>query len=137
MDMMEIRRALMQPHVKTIGGLPVLIDGYRYSPSDGPFDGAGTSDSDYFITGWFDSGSASTKRYSLQEDLQANNLTVRWFNDRSVTSVDYWRPNKSGIKNFSSAGIFIAATVYKPTAANYYLYNRDTGKYVFKGKNVT
>lgn len=137
MELMEIRRRiLMMPHIRTIGGLPVLIDNFRYSAQNGPFDGTGTIDIDYFITGWYDSGSTGSKQYRYAQDANADYMTTRWFNDITARSVDYWRPNKSSEKTFSSLGQFIVATIYKATAANFYLFDVTNGRYIFKGKNV-
>lgn len=138
MDMMEIRRRiLMLPHIKTIGGLPVLIDNFRYSAQNGTVDGSGTIDGDYFIAGWFDTGSTSSKDYRFVQDANGDYMAARWFNDISARSVDYWRPNKGSEKVFSSAGRFIAVTIYKPTAANYFLFDSTNNRYVISGKNVT
>lgn len=138
MDLIEVRRRiLMLPHIKTYGGLPVLIDNYRYSPQDGPFDSSGTVDSEYFIAGWYDSGSTGSKRYRYAMDAHADYMTTRWFIDITAQSVDYWRPNKTSEKTFSSPGQFIAATIYKATAADFYLFDVTNNRYIFKGKNVT
>lgn len=138
MELIEVRRRILtQEHVKMIGGLIVLIDNFRYSAQNGTFDGSGTIDSNYFIAGWFDTGSTSSKSYRWVQDANADYMVARWFNDISARSVDYWRLNKGSEKVFSSAGRFIAATIYKPTAANYFLFDSTNNRYVIRGKNVT
>ena len=138
MELMEIRRRiLMMPHVRTIGGLPVLIDNAYFKGGMHPIDVNIGTGSDFFITGWFDTESNDSKSY----DLSASNydgdwLYVRWFSDYGTTPIDYWGYNKWSIRTISSPGQFIAASIYKPLAARYYIYDNTNQRYVFKGKNV-
>lgn len=138
MDLMELRRALLQPHIKTYGGIPVLVDDARYSASNGAFSSY-TTDSNYFLTGWYDTGSTGTKRYDFGpangSGISAY-MAARWFDTKTANSVDYWRPNDFRVKTVDTLGQFVVATVYKPTASTYYLYNQTNGVYLFKGKDV-
>lgn len=138
MDVMELRRALLQPHIKTISGLPVLVDNARYTNA---YTGKWNSyvvDSNYFLTGWYDTGTTTTKSYTL--GAVGRNVTypyARWFNDKTGELVDFWAPNLASNRTVNSPGRFIIATVYKATAAEYFIKNNTSGTYVFKGKNVT
>lgn len=121
--------------VPTIGGLPVLIDNARYAFKNGTFDDY-TSDDDYFLTGWYDTGSTESKGYVLEKVDTPINLTARWFDDKSGKSIDYWSAKSASQNTFSSKGQYIIASVYKPIAELFYLYDSTNQRYVFKGKNV-
>lgn len=134
--------ALIASHekVQTIGGLPVLVDNARFPASNGQWNSYETSES-HFLTGWYDTGTIGTqKTYTFGpagEASASGYMTARWFDDKDAISVDYWRPFDDKEKTIITLGRFIVATVYKPTAAGFYLYNNTDGKYVFKGNNVT
>lgn len=125
--------------VPMIDGLPVLVDNAMFSAANGKWDNY-TETELYFLTGWYDTETnGAQKDYTFGPAGETNvsaNMTARWFNDKDATSVDYWRPFDAGEKKIITYGRFIIATVYKPTAADYYLYNNTDKRYVFKGKNV-
>ena len=139
MELMEIRRRiLMMPHVKTIGGLPVLIDNAYLKAGTQPIDVNIGTGSDFFITGWFDTESSGSKSYDLSASYcDADWLYIRWFSDYGTTPIDYWGYNKWSIRTVSTSGRFVAASVYKPFAARYYIYDNTNQRYIFKGKNAT
>ena len=130
MDLMELRRALLQPHIKTIGGLPVLIDNAKYNSGNGKYNERLTIDSNYFITAWFDTETSDQKKYDLFT-ISGNPMYIRFYNDINATSVDYW---SNGI--FVTYGRFVASTVFKPKAEDFYLYCTTQQRYIIKGKNV-
>ena len=140
MDMMEIRRRiLMMPHVRTIGGLPVLIDNARLMQYNGTINERIATDADYFVTGWFDTGSTASKSYTITNIYAPGGgyVYMRPYNDKDGTSVDYWDIGRSGAtRTVTTAGRFIVTTVYKATAANFYIYDNTNNRYVCKGKNV-
>lgn len=144
MELMRIRRALMSQHVRTIGGLPVLYDNAAYDNQNGRID-AFIHDTRFFITGVFDTGSTASKSYTYTRysatldpaDTSRVSTCFRVFNDLTASSYDYWSisPNTTA-RTLSFAGQYILFTVYKPEAANMYMYNNTAGVYLFKGKNV-
>ena len=125
--------------VPKIGGLPVLVDNARYTnASTGKWDDY-VSDSNYFLTGWYDTETTGNKSYTLGK-VGVNGIQypyARWFNDKTGNLVDYWSPDLLSDRTFSTPGQFVVATVYKPTAADYFLRDNTNQRYVFKGKNVT
>lgn len=139
MDMMSIRRALMGEHVFTIGGLPVIYNNAAYKNSNGRVDDVLT-DSRFFITGIYDTGDSTSKsytftRYAAYIDNKAT--CFRLYNDLTASSYDFWSISSTGgTRTLSTAGRYILFTVYKPEAADMYMYNNTAGLYVFKGKNV-
>lgn len=121
-----------------IDGIPVLFDNARYAAQNGAFNNFESS-SDYFLTGWFDTGSTGSKQYEFgpaNANTVSAYMAARWFDSKTGNSVDYWRPNDFNVKTVDSAGQFIVATVYKPTASTFYLYDKTNGVYLFKGKDV-
>ena len=137
MDMMEIRRRiLMLPHLRTIGGLPVLVDNTYFLSGTKPIDTSIGTGPDFFITGWFDTESSGSKSYDLSASNCDEWIYIRWFSDLGTTPVDYWGYNKWSGRTVSTPGRFIAASIYKPFAADYYIYDNTNQRYVFKGKNV-
>lgn len=131
-----------QPKEKFIGGLPVLIDNAFYGSGNGTADSVIT-DSDYFITGFFDTESTGEKSYTYSMIERGSTSTyMRAFNDQAGASVDYWGngelpENLPKTRTISCAGQFIAFSVYKPTAADTYMYDNTNARYVFNGRNVT
>lgn len=129
--------SLLRPKQEMIGGIPVLIDNAYFTASNNKYD-VFEVNTNYFLTGWFDMVTPDAKIYTFgAANTDIGVMTARWFNDKSDISVDYWRPNASAEKTITSGGRFIVATVYKPTAADYYLFNATDNVYVFKGSNVT
>jgi len=138
MDVIELRRRLLQPHTLTIGGLPVLINNFRFSAGNGSISANGEADPDYFITGWYDTGSTGSKSYRFcVGGTYAYNMTARWYNDKTGSSYDFWVPNQGSERDFSGGGRFIAWSLKKSEAANMWLYDTTNNKYVIKGINVT
>ena len=144
MDLMEIRRRLLQPHIKTIGGLPVLFDNAYYKSGNAKIDSYQT-DNRFFLTVAFDTGSTSKKSYTMAQLNRTSyginfDAYCRWFDDLEGTSKDYWgittmtsNPNRT----ISSYGRYIVAVVFKQIADDFYIYDNTNQRYVFKGKNVT
>ena len=129
--------SMMEKGPKTIDGIPVFIDNAYYTKKNSTWDDYETNNN-YFITGWYDTGDSEKKYYSYAPCLTENygKLAARFFNDKESTSVDYWGPLQSEKKDFTSPGRFILASVYKPTAKDFYLRFLN-GDYLFKGTNVT
>lgn len=115
------------------GGLPVLIDGAYFPRYNGDINRIEQSP-DYFIAGWFDSGSTGSKKYDLHVPTGAPlDTKLRFYNDKAGTSVDYWTVES---RVFTSAGQFVAISVYKPIAAEIYMKLYDTGEYLIRGNKV-
>jgi hypothetical protein len=143
MDMMEIRRRiLMMPHVRTIGGLPVLIDNAILSGSNNKWNQRVEPSDAYFVTGWFDTGATGKKSYTFPYQPANGDgdgyYRLRLYDDPTELSVDYWGVNGTvgQLRTFTSLGRYIIVTVYKATAADFYIYNNTNNRYVCKGKNV-
>ena len=138
MELIQIRRRLLQPHIKTISSIPVYVDNACYV-------GAGkinqyTSDENWFLGGIFDTGNTETKLYTYHTypaSIDSRYITLLTYNDLNGKYIDYW-----GIKNDTGAGThnipgrYIVFSVYKPDAANSFMYDNTHGMYLFKGKNV-
>lgn len=131
---------------RMIGGLPVLIDNASYGSGNNAYNSY-TSVNDYFITGWFDTGDSSSKSYTYPYMRIVNNTpcNIRLFNDKTATSYDYWGAGtvhedyleNHTTRTITSGGRYIACSVYKPTAADFYIYDNTNQRYICKGKNVT
>lgn len=141
-DWSALRRLLIA-HAATadkaqyIDGIYVLLDNAYMAKANGTASDI-IANSDYFITGWYDSGYPEGKNWKFGPAGTSNyaNMASRFFNDVDGTSVDYWGPNQSSIKAFSSPGQFVISTIYKPTAKNFYLLQVATNTYAFKGSSV-
>ena len=124
------------------GGLPIYIDNGYYTGGNKKIDVVTASD-DFFITGIFDTGNSSSKVYEITRWRTSTNAQMRFFNDITATSVDYWtimrtdvtagRPN---VYEFTSAGRYVAISVAKYCAADFY-FKIKNGDYIIKGNNVT
>lgn len=137
MDVMELRRALLQPHMLTISGIPVLINNARYLGSDGKFDSY-TYDPDFFLAGWFDTGSSNSKSYTYNALFTDISACFRIFNDKSASSYDWWGINKwDDPRTMRTAGRYIVIPIRKAIADRSYMYDNTNQRYLFKGKNVT
>lgn len=146
MDLMALRRRILtQQPGRYIGGLIVLMDNVLYKIRDYKWDEQLVEDSNYFLTGWYDSGSTGSKSYSarVQPKSGNNGAYIRYFNDKTATSYDYWAITEGesydhdGVRTFSTGGRYVIASIYKPYAADSYLYDNTNGIYIYKGKNVT
>ena len=133
MEMMDLRRSLLQPWVMGYGGLPVLVDNLKYNAANGKYNG-GTANTDWFVTGFFDSGSSSSKTYQLGNPHSTAG-TIRLFNDKTANSYDWWAFSVGG-RSMSSGGRYIAFDVYKALADRYFVYDDTNGMYLAKGKNI-
>ena len=137
MDLMEIRRMLLSKHTKMIGGLIVLYDNARYASSNGKIDSY-EIDTDYFLTGIYDTGSTGSKSYTYTRHPDiAKNPTFRLFNDITATSYDYWSASGSDTRTLTTGGRYIVFPIKKSLASTSYMYDNTNGRYVFKGKDVT
>lgn len=143
-DLIEIRRRIMMlPQQKTIGGIPVLIDN-AYLPNRNGTIADLVADNRFFITGFFDTGSTSSKSYTYWQlhkpDDMSSHWAMRFFNDIEQRSVDYWgvsTAQSAFARTISSAGQFIAFSILKSEAANVYMFDNTNNRYLFKGLNVT
>ena len=148
MGLMERRRMMASSGgeaptpVPTIGGLVVYADNCYFASGNGKMDGVTASD-DFFITAVYDTGDSSQKHYEITRWRTNVSALVRFFNDLSANSVDYWSVMRTditaGVPNiydFKSEGRYIAISVAKYCAANFYMkyYNGD---YICKGSNIT
>ena len=128
------RRRMAEGFIPMYHGIPVLMDGMYFTRYNGTRLSRIEQSPDYFIAGWADSGSTSSKKYDLYVPSGAQlDTKLRFFNDTAATSVDYWTMET---RVFTSAGRFILMSVYKPIASQIYLKLYDSGLYLFKGDNV-
>lgn len=144
MDVMELRRALLQPHVQTIGGIVVWKNNVAFY-RNGTISEMLDNDA-FFITSVIDTGSTGQKQYTCLRqgvgDASTRYLSMRYYNDLSATSVDYWSPWLTESENYSSAltfesyGRYIVVPISKKFADIFYL-RYTNGEYLIKGKNVT
>ena len=143
MDMMEIRRKLLDQSTKKIGGLPVLIDN-AWFPNWNGYANSYRASNNYFITGVYDTGSTSTKSYTWYQaprtsDTGGDYPAFRVFNDLSAQSVDFWGcatgEAQPTVRQGSSPGRYILFSVRKSYAADTYMYDDTNSRYVFKGAN--
>lgn len=145
MDMMQIRRAVMsasgQPNIPSIGGLPIYADNC-YMTGSGKLDDI-IENNDLFITGIFDTGDNLAKEYEVTRWGTDVPGTIRFFNDLTSNSVDYWTimrtdiaPGVPNIYRFGSVGRYIAISVAKYCASDFYL-KYSNGDYIVKGNNIT
>lgn len=128
-----------------INGLPVLINNARYPQSNGKIDSV-VEDNDWFITGPFDTGSTSSKKYSFIHTVAANSTShasMRLFNDISSTSADYWtvtvntrRLLSETFRTITSVGRYITFSIKKSDAVDIWCYCHNTNSFVFKAENI-
>lgn len=125
------------------GGLPVYMDNAYFETAQGkkPISNY-ASDPNWFITGWYDTGDTETKSYTLLKlATQIHDAAWRLYNNKTGDTCINWWPSCSSQEEkaftYSTAGQLILFSVYKPRAADMYLYCNTTGKYIFKGNNVT
>lgn len=148
MGLMERRRMMASSGgeaptpTPTYGGLPIYLDNSYYTGGNGKI-GAVSSSDDFFITGIFDTGDSSTKNYTITRWRTSINAQIRFFNDITATSYDYWTimrtdvdPGQANIYNFSSGGRYVAISVAKYCAADFY-FKFTNGAYIIKGNNIT
>lgn len=125
----------------TYGGLPVLFDN-AYLPHGNNVYDATTADSEWFVTGWFDTGSPGSKKYTVYQPLLDSTwVDLKLFDDKSGRSVDYWSINNKADRNqwhrtFTSYGQHIICSIKKADAARSWCYCHTTGEFVFKGEAV-
>ena len=140
MDMMSIRRALMNSEY-TEGGIIVGKDNLLFPRQNGLITDT-SADSGYFLTTVYDTGDTGSKSYTASIFGNAPlYCSARYFNDLTGTSVDYWTfistgSQSSATRTYNSVGRYIVATVYKPIASQFYIYDNTNGRYVFKGSAV-
>ena len=122
-----------------IGGLYVYADNSRYySYAYGTADENVTTDSDYFITGFYDTGSETSKNYTVPMLTHDGNVCMRMFNDKTAACIDYFNIARAEeTRTFDASGRYIMVSVYKPRAADFYIYDNTNQRYVVKGSNVT
>jgi hypothetical protein len=128
--------------VPTIGGLPVLFDNAVLIGTNNKINDRVEPQEGYFVSGWFDTGSVTSKSYTHpsvpQPDGLADTIRMRFYNDKEASSVDYWgMTSATPTRTFTSAGQYVVVTLKKDTAADFYLYDNTNQKYVCKGANVT
>jgi len=148
MGLMERRRMMASSGgeaptpTPTIGGLVVYADNCYFASGNGRIDGVSSSD-DFFITAIYDTGDNSKKDYDITRWRTNTTALIRFFNDLSANSVDYWSVMRTdvtagvpNIYNFQSAGRYVAISVAKYCAADFY-FKYHNGEYICKGSNVT
>lgn len=146
---MEERRALYlaqsggQPPTPTIGGLVVYSNNCYFASGNGLVTNV-TENNDYFLTGVIDTGSTGQKAYTITRMGTPKNALIRFYNDITASSIDYWTILRTDLPSgsvttydFNSAGRYVVISIYKTLAADFYLKNRVTGEYIIKGSNVT
>lgn len=125
----------------TYGGLPVLIDNAFLPHGNNVYD-AVTEDSEWFVTGWFDSGSTGSKKYTVYKPaLDTAWADIKFFNDKTSKSADYWSMNNRTYsynfhRTFTSVGQYIICSIKKTDAARSWCYCHTTGEFIFKGEEV-
>ena len=138
---MQIRRQALA-YRREFGGIIVARDNLFFPRNNGLITGTDT-DSDFFLTEIFDTGSTESKSYTA---ALFGNLpryaSCRYFDDLTATSADYWTfistgSQASDTRTYSSVGRYIVATIYKPLADKFFIYDNTNGRYVFKGSSVT
>ena len=145
MDVMALRCELLQPHILTIGGIYVWQNNVGFQFKNGKINALDVNDA-LFISEVIDTGSTSKKKYTfLRHGLGSTipyYLGMRFFNDLSATSVDYWSTcvteSESFVKDVTidSYGRYIVTTIPKKYADIFYL-RYTNGEYLIRGKNVT
>ena len=130
------------PYLYTYCGIPVVFDNAYYPNNNGGFASFG-SNSNFFITGMFDTLNSDSKSYTFTRytlsGLSFSTTSFRIYKNLSGTSYDYWSITGTGAtRTLSTQGRWIFFTVYKPTAADAYMYYTSNGEriYLFKGSNV-
>lgn len=141
MELIQARRQTLL-YRREFGGIIVARDNYFFPRNNGLMTAVDT-DSDFFLTEIFDTGSTGSKSYTaaLFGDMPRY-ASTRYFNDLSGTSADYWTfigpvSQASDTRTYSSVGRYIVATIYKPLADKFFIYDNTNGRYVFKGSSVT
>ena len=122
-------------HQPTYHGIPVYIDSAYLPHRGGPLSDR-TSDTDWFIAGPFDTGSADSKAYAWWGARGIGTDSAwRTYNDKSGESVGYWASSfadgTSAESTCTTAGRYIFYSVYKPIVDQLYLKQGDT--YIFRG----
>lgn len=120
----------------TFCGIPVYLNNARFRKRKGTAEDF-TVDPDWFITGWYDSGSTTKKPYTYYIDTSNQDAALRPFNDITATSVDWWATSyhqEQSVITYQITGRYILFSVYKPAAYKTYLMQGD--QYLFKGKGV-
>ena len=134
-------RVLNKPYNK-IGGLPVFYNDSFYIATNTKICNKVKYDSDFFITGIFDTGSEGSKNYTarLIPYSGANGGFIRFYNDLDDTSVSYQNISvgygTNSTVTFDAAGRYMVATVYKSEAANFYIYDNTNSYYICKGNSI-
>ena len=142
MDLMR-RHLIIASQPMEYSGIPVWKDNAYYSTGGRVPANSFISDPNWFITGYYDTGSTSSKSYRwLNVGRQTFDTALLFFNtlDGTTNAVDWW-PSASGgsgqsTMTFNCAGQYILFSVYKPRAADIYLYCNTLARYIFKGNNV-
>jgi hypothetical protein len=123
--------------VLVIGGIPVLLNN-RALTSYGYYNTGYTENHDYFVAGWFDTGTPDSKSITVKRcpKTTLSNCRIRLYNDKTDREYDWWSIDGTGTRTFSGGGRYIICTVYKPEAADFYLRDNTRGVYLIKGTNV-
>lgn len=124
------------------GGLPVLLDNAYFPVSNGTLSNY-KQDDNYFITGFYDTGSAASKEYTFSRTAAdiGTSISVRLYNDQEASSVDYWTISRSPTSlNYNrflkSVGQYIAIPIRKQDASYAWCYCNTTGQFIYKGDKV-
>lgn len=145
----DIKQKIFYPNASTtgtfeipvyIGGICVYQDNAFYTARGNAGPDQYTENSDWFIAGPFDTGNSNSKSYTCSRyNGTGSENWLRIFDNINSTSYDYWTLGATSTtpRTFSTAGRYILVGVYKPNAADSYIYDNTNQRYVFKGNNVT
>ena len=127
-----------------IGGLYVYQDNARYAAANNNnyVDDEITSDSDFFLTGFYDTGSENEKSLTITCNPLANidnrYSVIRFYNDKTSNIIinQYHIGQNFTTRTVTSSGRYLICSVYKPNAANFYTYDNTNQRYLVNGSNA-
>ena len=125
----------------TEGGIVVWKDNLLFPRENGLITGT-TSDDRYFLTTIYDTGDTGSKSYTASLFGNAPLMcSARYFNDLTSISADYWTfigtaAQSSDTRTYNSVGRYIVATIYKPIANQFFIYDNTNNRYIVKGNAV-
>lgn len=90
---------------------------------------------EWFVSGFYDSGDATKKQYTVYivDPVRNFTSTLRFFNDKSAISVDYWAITSGVQRTISSVGRFAVFDLRYHGASKCWLYCNTTGKFLIRG----
>jgi len=126
------------------GGIPVFTDNAYFATGVGRLrPTAVTYDPDWFIAGYFDSGTTDAKSLTWKKVKRpGHDAAMMIYTDRDADAIaaDWW-PTATGTSDadmtYNVKGRYVLFSVYKPRAGEFYMKNNATSQYIFKGNDVT